>query len=133
MTLLRRKSEENKILNGLKQPSPSESSARIEGKDSIEVCKNYEAVRQRNESILKQLEISKARLRSRVTYSPIMTQLTKLKKLYTDKLTEQENGLISTEPKSSEDMRKENDEYLNSSGTIKTPTRLKKIYGPTFI
>lgn len=83
----------------------------------IETCNDYESVCHRNQILMKKLEVAKARLRSRVAYSPVMTQLDKLKKLYTEKLVEQ----IA------------NKEDQMAADTTSTPTRLKKIYGPTFI
>lgn len=105
----------------------------------IQICNDFKSAHQRNQALLKSLEVAKARLRSRVTYSPVMTQLAKLKKVYADKLIEQQQTVTSDTVKVINGNAKIGDggqgssQQQHLSADTTTPTRLKKIYGPTFI
>lgn len=140
--VLHRKAKEQKLLNETQNSTESKdkinsgatsttgTSAEM---DTFEPCNDYESACRRNQALLKKLEMAKARLRSRAAYSPVMTQLTKLKKLYANKLAEQQQPNFagkSTDHHNNDDHKEYNSSEMNSSST---PTRLKKIYGPTFI
>lgn len=94
-----------------KKKSPPETTKK---EQLLEECKDYEAAKKRNREILKTFEITKARLRSRATYSPVQSQLEKLKKLYKMKLEESTSG-------------------NNSVDSVNIPCSIKKTYGPTFV
>lgn len=85
-----------------------EQGASKEASGGVDECLTLESARKRNQEILKNLEMFKARFRSRATYSPVQGQLDKLKMLYKEKL-EQGSNLSSV------------------------PTSIKKTYGPTFV
>lgn len=78
-----------------------------ENTGGVEECLTLESAHKRNQEILKNLEMFKARFRSRATYSPVQGQLEKLKALYREK--------------------------LDQEGSSSVPTSIKKTYGPTFV
>lgn len=76
----------------------------------VDECLTLESARKRNHEMLKNLEMFKARFRSRATYSPVQSQLDKLKRLYKEKMAQE-----------------------SSSSSSSIPTSIKKTYGPTFV
>lgn len=78
--------------------------------NEVEECLTLESARKRNHEMLKNLDTFKARFRSRATYSPVQSQLDKLKRLYKEKMEQERN-----------------------SSPTSVPTSIKKKYGPTFV
>ncbi|XP_063697775.1 uncharacterized protein LOC134828720 [Culicoides brevitarsis] len=107
-TLSKIKEKEENFIKKYEKAITGRASKNNDG--AMDECLTLQEARKRNLEILKNLDMFKARFRSRALYSPVQTQLDKLKILYKEKM-----------------------EQESSSASSSIPTSIKKTYGPTFV